>query len=185
MSDTDKVQTLPVLPIKHTVLFPFMLMPLNVGRPSSLAATEAALASEGKDIVVVAQRDASIENPSLTDLYSIGTRAVIKQMARKSEELLEVVLLGVERVVLIKLEQHGNYQRARIKPLPLPQDKSPEIEALHREITELAARALALIQPQAAEELRRLIAGTKDSLRLVYTLAPMFSLEAREGAGAA
>ena len=177
MSDTDKVQTLPVLPIKHTVLFPFMLMPLNVGRPSSLAATEAALASEGKDIVVVAQRDASIENPSLTDLYSIGTRAVIKQMARKSEELLEVVLLGVERVVLIKLEQHGNYQRARIKPLPLLQDKSPEIEALHREITELAARALALIQPQAAEELRRLIAGTKDSLRLVYTLAPMFSLE--------
>ena len=177
MSDTDKVQTLPVLPIKHTVLFPFMLMPLNVGRPSSVAATEAALASEGKDIVVVAQRDASIENPSLTDLCSIGTRAVIKQMARKSEELLEVVLLGVERVVLIKLEQHGNYQRARIKPLPLPQDKSPEIEALHREITELAARALALIQPQAAEELRRLIAGTKDSLRLVYTLAPMFSLE--------
>jgi len=177
VSDTDKVQTLPVLPIKHTVLFPFMLMPLNVGRPSSVAATEAALASEGKDIVVVAQRDASIENPSLTDLCSIGTRAVIKQMARKSEELLEVVLLGVERVVLIKLEQHGNYQRARIKPLPLPQDKSPEIEALHREITELAARALALIQPQAAEELRRLIAGTKDSLRLVYTLAPMFSLE--------
>jgi len=177
VSDTDKVQTLPVLPIKHTVLFPFMLMPLNVGRPSSVAATEAALASEGKDIVVVAQRDASIENPSLTDLYSIGTRAVIKQMARKSEELLEVVLLGVERVVLIKLEQHGNYQRARIKPLPLPQDKSPEIEALHREITESAARALALIQPQAAEELRRLIAGAKDSLRLVYTLAPMFSLE--------
>ena len=177
MSDTDKVQTLPVLPIKNTVLFPFMLMPLNVGRPSSVAATEAALAGEGKDIVVVAQRDASIENPSLTDLYSIGTRAVIKQMARKSEELLEVVLLGVERIVLIKLEQHGNYQRARIKPLPLPQDKSPEVEALHREITELAARALALIQPQAAEELRRLIAGTKDSLRLVYTLAPMFSLE--------
>jgi ATP-dependent Lon protease len=177
VSDTDKVQTLPVLPIKHTVLFPFMLMPLNVGRPSSVAATEAALASEGKDIVVVAQRDASIENPSLTDLYSIGTRAVIKQMARKSEELLEVVLLGVERIVLIKLEQHSNYQRARIKPLPLPQDKSPEIEALHREITELAARALALIQPQAAEELRRLIAGAKDSLRLVYTLAPMFSLE--------
>jgi ATP-dependent Lon protease len=177
VSDTDKVQTLPVLPIKNTVLFPFMLMPLNVGRPSSVAATEAALASEGKDIVVVAQRDASIENPSLTDLYSIGTRAVIKQMARKSEELLEVVLLGVERVVLIKLEQDGNYQRARIKPLPLPQDKSPEIEALHREITELAARALALIQPQAAEELRRLIASAKDSLRLVYTLAPMFSLE--------
>ena len=176
MSNTDKVQTLPVLPIKNTALFPFMLMPLNVGRPSSVAATEAALAGEGKDIVVAPSATLRSRIP-LTDLYSIGTRAVIKQMARKSEELLEVVLLGVERIVLIKLEQHSNYQRARIKPLPLPQDKSPEVEALHREITELAARALALIQPQAAEELRRLIAGTKDSLRLVYTLAPMFSLE--------
>ena len=75
MSTTDNVQTLPVLPIKNTVLFPLMLMPLNVGRPSSIAATEAALASEGKEIVVVAQRDASIENPALTDLYSIGTKS--------------------------------------------------------------------------------------------------------------
>ena len=171
------MQTLPVLPIKNTVLFPYMLMPLNVGRPSSIAAIEAALASEEKEIVVVAQRDASIDNPGLTDLYSIGTKAVIKKMARKRQGLLEVVLLGVERVVLIKLEQNGAYQRARIKPLPLLEEKSTEIEALSREVTELAARALALTQPQAADELSQLIAGTKDSLRLVYTLAPMFSLD--------
>ena len=177
MSSTDNVQSLPVLPLKNAVLFPLVLMPLTIGRPNSIAATEAALASEGKDLVVVAQRDASKEAPALTDLYSIGTRAVIKQMARKSEGTLEVVLLGVERVVLLKLEQDGAYQTARIKPLPLPQEKSPEIEALHREVADLAARALAFIQPQAAEELRRLIDASKEPLRLVYTLAPMFGLE--------
>jgi ATP-dependent Lon protease len=177
VSSTDNVQSLPVLPLKNAVLFPLVLMPLTIGRPNSIAATEAALASEGKDLVVVAQRDASKEAPALTDLYSIGTRAVIKQMARKSEGTLEVVLLGVERVVLLKLEQDGAYQTARIKPLPLPQEKSPEIEALHREVADLAARALAFIQPQAAEELRRLIDASKEPLRLVYTLAPMFGLE--------
>ena len=177
MSSPENPQTLPVLPIKHAVLFPSMLMPLNVGRPSSIAAIEAALASEEKEIVVVAQRDAAVDSPSLTDLYSIGTKAVIKKMARRADGLLEVVLLGVERVVLIKLEQHGVYQKARIKPLPLPQEKSPEIEALRREVGELAVRALALTQPQAADRLSQLIADAKDSLRLVYTLAPMFSLE--------
>ena len=177
MSSPENLQTLAVLPIKNAVLFPSMLMPLTVGRPSSIAAIEAALASEGKEIVVVAQRDAAIDSPSLADLYSIGTKAVIKKMARRADGLLEVVLLGVERVVLLKLEQHGAYQKARIKPLPLPDQKSTEIEALRREVGELAVRALALTQPQAADRLSQLIADTKDSLRLVYTLAPMFSLE--------
>ena len=177
MSNPENLQTLPVLPIKNAVLFPSMLMPLNVGRPSSIAAIEAGLASEEKEIIVVAQRDAAIDSPSLADLYSIGTKAVIKKMARRADGLLEVVLLGVERVVLLKLEQHGAYQKARIKPLPLPDEKSTEIEALRREVGELAVRALALTQPQVADRLSQLIADTKDSLRLVYTLAPMFSLE--------
>jgi ATP-dependent Lon protease len=177
VSNPENLQTLPVLPIKNAVLFPSMLMPLNVGRPSSIAAIEAALASEEKEIIVVAQRDAAIDSPSLADLYSIGTKAVIKKMARRADGLLEVVLLGVERVVLLKLEQHGAYQKARIKPLPLPDEKSTEIEALRREVGELAVRALALTQPQVADRLSQLIADTKDSLRLVYTLAPMFSLE--------
>jgi ATP-dependent Lon protease len=177
VSSPETLQTLPVLPIKNAVLFPSMLMPLNVGRPSSIAAIEAALASEEKEIVVVAQRDATIDSPSLTDLYSIGTKAVIKKMARRADGLLEVVLLGVERVVLLKLEQYGAYQKARIKLMSLPQEKSAEIEALRREVGELAVRALALTQPQAADRLSQLIADAKDSLRLVYTLAPMFSLE--------
>jgi ATP-dependent Lon protease len=177
VSNPENLQTLPVLPIKNAVLFPSMLMPLNVGRPSSIAAIEAGLASEEKEIIVVAQRDAAIDSPSLADLYSIGTKAVIKKMARRADGLLEVVLLGVERVVLLKLEQHGAYQKARIKPLPLPDEKSTEIEALRREVGELAVRALALTQPQVADRLSQLIADTKDSLRLVYTLAPMFSLE--------
>jgi len=177
VSTAENVQTLPILPIKNTVLFPFMLMPLNVGRPASIAATEAALASEEKELVVATQRDASVDHPGLDELYSIATKAIIKKMARKADGLLDVVLFGVERVVVLKLETAGAYQTARVKPLPLPQEKSPEIEALRREVTELAVRALAFIQPQATEDLRRLVAGDADPLRLVYMLAPLFGLD--------
>ena len=134
MSTPENVRSLPVLPIKNTVLFPYMLMPLTVGRASSKAVIEAALGSEEKELIVVSQRDASVDNPTLNDLYSIGTRAVIRNMNRKADGTLEVVLLGVERAVLLKLEPQGAYNTARTKPLPLPPEKNPETEALRREV---------------------------------------------------
>ena len=75
---SEIIKLLPVLPLKNSVLFPHLLMPLSVGRPASLAAVEAALATEEREIVIVAQRDASVEAPALGDLYAIGTKAVIK-----------------------------------------------------------------------------------------------------------
>jgi len=175
-AETEKLQTLPVLPLKNSVLFPTLLMPVNAGRPSSIAAIESALATEEKEIVVFAQRDASVDEPQAADLYTIGTKAVIKKMAR-GRGGIEAVLLGVERVVRIKLEQDGAFQRARIRPLPIIEEKSPEIEALHREVIDLATRAVELTQPQAAAGMAQLIASAQSPLRLVYMLAPMFSLE--------
>jgi ATP-dependent Lon protease len=172
----EKLQTLPVLPMKNSLLFPTLLMPVNAGRTASVAAIEAALATEEKEIVVFAQRDAAVDAPEAADLYNVGTKAVIKKMAR-GRGGIEAVLLGVERVVLIKLEQDGAYQRARIRPLPIVEEKSTEIEALHREVIDLATRAVELTQPQAVAGMAQLIAGAQGPLRLVYMLAPMFSLE--------
>jgi ATP-dependent Lon protease len=177
VTDSEDLKILPLLPIKNTVLFPSLVMPLNVGRAGSIAAVEAALASEEKEIVVAAQRDAAVENPQLADLYSIGTKAVIKRMNRRRDGLLDIVLLGLERVVLIKVEQNGAYQKVRIRPLPMPEEKSTEIEALYREVSGLAIRAVELTQPQATGEISQLIGASKDPLSLVYILAPMFSLE--------
>ncbi len=64
----ENTKNLPLLPLKNSALFPHLLMPLSVGRPASLAAVEAAQATEGREIVVAAQRDASIEAPGLGDL---------------------------------------------------------------------------------------------------------------------
>lgn len=137
MSEPEKIQILPVLPLKNSVLFPHLLMPLSVGRPPSVAAVEAALSTEGKEIIVVAQRDHAKDEPVLDDLYTIATKAVIKKMARPNEAQMELIVLGVERVVLLRQEQAEPFLKARVRSYPLPDEKTPEVEALHRAVIEV------------------------------------------------
>ena len=85
------MRTLPLLPLKNAVLFPGLLMPLSVGRPGSVAAVEAALQTEDKEIIVVAQRDLSVDSPGGSDLYTIGTLAVVRKVNRTKDQI-EVLL---------------------------------------------------------------------------------------------
>src|SRR5580658_7158016 len=177
MSEQPVVYTLPVLPLKSAVLFPYLLMPLSAGRPASIAAVEAALATESKEILVFAQRDPDLDSPTQTDLYAIGTRAVIRKMNRSGEGHLELMVLGMERVTLVKLDTSEPFLRGRATPLPLPKDSGPEIEALQGALIELASEALTLAQPGSSQELRGLIASNEDPLRLSFVLASMFSFD--------
>jgi len=101
VSDPNLVETLPVLPLKNTVLFPYLLLPLSVDRPFSIAAVEAALAREDKELVVVAQRNTSVDVPLQSDLYTIGTKAVVKKKGNQEHGSLEAILLGIERSVIV------------------------------------------------------------------------------------
>ena len=78
----ESLNSLPVLPLKNSVLFPHLFMPLSVGRPASLAAIEASLATEEKSFLAVALKNPDADPPTADDLYTVGTRAVIKKMAR-------------------------------------------------------------------------------------------------------
>jgi ATP-dependent Lon protease len=175
-NEMEKLLSLPVLPVKNTVLFPEAPMPLTVGRPSSIAAIDAALASEEKELVIVTQRDAAVEAPRPEDFYTIGTKAVIKKMAR-GEGAVQVIVQGIERVVLIKFEQIAPYFKARIRLAPLPEETSAELEALHRAILELASKALALVQPGAQFDLTQILPPTGNPLQHVYLLGSLLSLE--------
>ncbi|MBO0723198.1 MAG: LON peptidase substrate-binding domain-containing protein, partial [Blastocatellia bacterium] len=179
MSDQEQaeIETLPLLPLKNMVMFPYLATPLSVGRATSRAAIDAAVASEEKQIVIVAQRDASVEEPQQSDLYTIATRAIIRKMAKSREDAVDLVVQGIERVTIIRVEQAGAFLTARVRSLPLPTDKSDEAEALHRAILDLARKALSVAQPQASPELFDMLVNNEDPLRLVYLLASMLSLD--------
>ena len=92
--DEEKIQTLPLLALKNSVLFPGLLMPLGVGRKASVAAVESALATEDKEVIVVAQKDPSVETPGADDLYTIGTRAVIRKSGRPRPDHIDLFVQG-------------------------------------------------------------------------------------------
>ncbi len=177
MTDELKIQTLPVLPVRNTVLFPQMLLPLSVGRPSSIAAVQAAMATEEKEIVVVAQRTDSQDTLNLEDLYSVGTKAIIRKMTRPAESLIELVVQAMDRVELLETEQVEPIWKVRVLSYPLPVDKGPEVEAMYRAVMELANKALLLAQPQAIAELAQLLTSLEDPLRLVYMVGSALNIE--------
>jgi ATP-dependent Lon protease len=173
----DGVVVLPVLPVRNTVLFPALFLPLAVGRVQSVAAVEAVLATEDKSLVIVAQRDNGDEVPTdLDKVFTVGTRAVIKKMSR-GESGIEMLVQGVERVVLLRAEQTEPYLTARVRPLPLPEDSGTEVEALYRAVLELAARMLELVQTPTPINVQQLAAQATDPLRLAYLIGSMLSLD--------
>jgi ATP-dependent Lon protease len=183
VTNNNNFQTLPALPLKNTILFPGLLLPLSVGRESSLKAVQSALKTEGKEIILIAQREPHVDNPEQDDLYTIGTKAVIRKSSRLNEGVMEILVLGVERVVVVKLDNGDGYLTAKYRVLALPEDGGSEVEALSGALLELAAKAISLAQPQTAPEMTRMLADSDDPLKLAYLLASIFSLDvAREQA---
>ncbi|MEO8027606.1 MAG: endopeptidase La [Bryobacteraceae bacterium] len=181
-STEQKFETLPLLPLKNAVLFPGLLMPLTVGRASSVSAVEAALETEDKELVVVTQRDPSEQDPGADELFTIGTKAVIRKVGRSGDDQMDIMVIGIERVVIIKVDEDEPFLQARVRPLPLPDDSSRETEAVTLALVELANKMIALSQTQQmVPDLAKLAATSDDPLRLAFMIASMFSVDALKG----
>ncbi|MFN3484233.1 MAG: endopeptidase La, partial [Planctomycetota bacterium] len=178
MTPREKTWTLPVLPLRNTVLFPYALVPLSVGRERSVAAVEAAVAKTDSELVIIAQRDGSQEEPGWEDLYRVGTRAVLRKVVRNPEGALEVLVQGLERVQVVEELKEERFHQAKVRAFPLAADQTVETEALRREVLELARKALSFVNVEAAAGLATFFQAAAEPDRMVYGLASMLNLEA-------
>src|ERR1700676_5227961 len=135
-------RSLPILPVRDTVLFPHAVLPLTVGRDSSVQLINSL--GEDKTIVVVAQREARVDSPQPTDLYSIGTLAVVHKVVKMPNQSLFVFAEGLERVRLVEFNQLAPFMRARVDSVPeaIPPTSS-EVEALQRNVLTLFQQIVA------------------------------------------
>jgi ATP-dependent Lon protease len=128
-----KGRSYPVLPVRDTVLFPHAVLPLTVGRESSIQLIQSL--GEEKTILVVAQRDARQDSPAGGDLHVIGTRATVHKVVKMPNQSLFVFTEGMERVRLGAFEQTEPFLMAEYEPLDdVTPEKSPEAEALQRNV---------------------------------------------------
>jgi ATP-dependent Lon protease len=126
-------ESLPVLPVRDTVLFPHAVLPLTVGRESSIQLINSL--GEEKTILVVAQRDARQDTPQAADLHAIGTRATIHKVVKMPNQSLFVFTEGTERVKLGEFSQLTPFMTAECEPLAeLEPEETPELEALQRNV---------------------------------------------------
>ncbi len=123
----------PVLPVRDTVLFPHAVLPLTVGRDSSIQLIQSL--GEEKTILVVAQRDARQDSPQSADLYAIGTRATVHKVVKMPNQSLFVFTEGNERVHLGEFAQLTPFMTAEYEAISdVELEKSPEMEALQRNV---------------------------------------------------
>src|SRR5580698_2919934 len=128
---SDRV--LPVLPVRDTVLFPHAVLPLTVGRESSIQLINSL--GEEKSIVVVAQRDARLDAPQPSDLHAYGTLATIHKVVKMPNQSLFVFTEGTERVRLGEFSRIEPFMTASVQLVPEVQpSKGPGLEAMQRNV---------------------------------------------------
>jgi ATP-dependent Lon protease len=172
--------TLPILTLKNSVLFPFALMPVSIARPQTVAAIEAAVKSEEKLVAVFTQRNSGVEDPQLNDLHPVGTKAVIRRMGR-TEDTIQALIQGTERIHLDGLDISEGYPRGTIHSLSMPVDTGTEVEALERELIELATSIQDVLQGEPRINIAQLASQLESPIELVYLLAAMIGLEGEKG----
>jgi ATP-dependent Lon protease len=162
-------RSLPILPVRDTVLFPHAVLPLTVGRESSVQLINSL--GEDKTIVVVAQREARVDAPQPTDLYSIGTLAVVHKVVKMPNQSLFVFAEGLERVRLADFAQLTPFMRARVTTIPeIIPPKDSEIEALQRNVLTLFQQIVAG-SPTLSDELSTVAMNIEEPGRLVDFIA--------------
>ncbi|MDG1165031.1 MAG: LON peptidase substrate-binding domain-containing protein, partial [Porticoccaceae bacterium] len=129
-TDAEKI-IYPLLPLRDVVVYPHMVVPLFVGREKSIVALEDAMES-GKQIILVAQKNPSEDNPSIEDVYQVGTFATILQMLKLPDGTLKVLVEGTGRVSLVEPREGEAFMQTYVAELADGELDEAEADALIR-----------------------------------------------------
>ena len=164
---------LPVIPLRGTVVFPLTLQPLAVNRPVSVDSVNRALG--GDRLVLLVQQTGDVEDPGPDAIREIGTVGVIRQMA-KGPAAIQIVVEGLVRARLTDLSRAGNALDAAADVRPDDETRELEVEAYVQRLRDLSERALSFASG-LPQDLKALVAGIDQPLRLCYVVASMLDLK--------
>jgi ATP-dependent Lon protease len=166
---TTAGRVIPVLPVRDTVLFPHAVLPLTVGRESSILLIQSL--GEEKTILVVAQRDARQDSPEAADLHHIGTRATVHKVVKMPNQSLFVFTEGNERVRLGEFAQNSPFMTAECETVAeIEPVSSPETEALQRNVVSQFQQIVSS-SPTLSDDLQTIAINIEEPGRLADFIA--------------
>jgi ATP-dependent Lon protease len=177
LEDEELPDSMPLLPVRDVVVFPYMILPLFVARENSVAAVEAAMA-EDQHVFLATQRDQNVEHPQPEDLYEVGTVGVIMRQLKMPDGRLKVLVQGLTRARITAWEQEQPYFKIKMEPLSDPEEDapSPESEALMRSAREASEKILAL-RGLLTSDVQAILSSVEEPGRLADLVASNMRLE--------
>ena len=178
MTDTPsqgESASLPLLPLRDVVVYPQIVQPLFVGRPRSQRGLEVAMSND-KQILLVAQRDPSEDDPGMEDLFEVGTVAAILQLVRLPDGTVKLLVEGLQRARLAKVLLEGDHYRAECRILPSEEVPEEEAQLLVRSLLAQFDQYLQLSK-KIPPEVMTSISSIEDPGRLVDTIISHLSLK--------
>ncbi len=176
---TDAASTeLPLLPLRDVVVYPHMVLPLFVGREKSIQALEQAMASD-KQVLLVAQRNASDDSPDVDDLYQVGTVSNILQLLKLPDGTIKVLVEGEFRAAIEAMNDEGDYTVAHVRQIESDELPDEEVEECVRSTVEHFEKYVGMSKKVPSEVLASL-SGIDDPGRLADTIAAHMSVDLEE-----
>ena len=172
-------QPTPVLSLRDVVVYPYMVIPLFVGRERSILALDRAMDVD-KRIVLVTQRKADIDDPTEADLFKVGTLATVLQLLKLPDGTTKVLVEGGERVRVTEFREENDFFEAYWEPIPVAEEASEkELEITMRSLVALFEQYVKLNR-KIPPELLTTLAGIDDSSRLADTVAAHLTIRLEE-----
>ena len=154
LEDVEVPDTIPVLSLRNTVLFPGVVLPISIGRPRSIQLIKDAYRTD-KIVGTVAQRDPDMENPGYNDLHPVGTIGQIVKLLEMPDGSTTAIIQGRKRMILTELVSYEPYFIARVKPIPekKPEKQSKDFDAIVGSLKDLSLKIIKInpnISPEAS-----------------------------------
>ena len=160
---------LSILPLKNTVVFPLTVLPLVVQKPRSVRLIDDVVLGD-RLVALVALRNPEVEEPAPSDLYEMGTLAMVHRLARTADGTLHIIVQGLERIRITEFTQREPYMRGKVEAAPDLVEAGVETEALLRSAGDLFRRLVGLAG-YPAEEVAAAALNTEDPRQLTYMIA--------------
>ncbi|MDH5580304.1 MAG: endopeptidase La [Bdellovibrionales bacterium] len=181
-NDTDFKDNLPLLPVRDLVVYPFMILPLFVGREKSIEAVEAALAQHERLIFLASQKDITAESPAPSEIYELGTVAMIMRMRKLPDGRIKILVQGLSKARIIDFDQTEPFfgvKLNKVEDLSAPEDDIT-VNALMRNIREQLERVITLGK-NLSPDILMVLEDITDPGRLADLVASNLSLHVAEG----